>query len=97
MAKDFHKIGKFLKEKRLSAGLTQLEVAEALNYSTAQFISNMERGLCSLPLEKLSKLVKLYHISPKALVRVLMNQQKELIESHIYNNKRKVKSHSKRR
>lgn len=49
----------FIKSARESVGLSQRELAEKLGYSTGQFISNMERGLCSLPLNKMKKLCKL--------------------------------------
>ena len=49
-------IGKFLKEKRTKAGLTQQEVALGLSYDTAQFVSNWERGISLPPLVALPKL-----------------------------------------
>lgn len=38
---------RLLKEKRLASGLSQLEIAKTLGYSSGQFVSNWERGLCS--------------------------------------------------
>lgn len=43
-------IGTFLKSRRIERGLTQAELAKALGYSSPQFVSNWERGLCLPPL-----------------------------------------------
>ncbi len=43
-------VGRFLRSARVSAGLTQLDVTNALGYTTAQFCSNWERGI-SIPPE----------------------------------------------
>lgn len=54
------KIGKYLKIKRLEAGLSQKDVAKALNYRSAQLVSNWERGLCQPPPSKFRKLASIY-------------------------------------
>ena len=43
----------YLKDKRIEAGVTQAFLAESLGYSSAQYISNYERGLCNPPLKNL--------------------------------------------
>jgi transcriptional regulator with XRE-family HTH domain len=44
------------KTLRERAGLTQREVSDTLGYSTPQFISNVERGRCRFPVQKLYRL-----------------------------------------
>jgi len=39
------KLGKYLQQTRLNAGLSQAQVAKEANYTTPQFVSNIERGL----------------------------------------------------
>lgn len=51
-----------LKEMREKAGLTQMQVAEALGYSSAQFISNWEAGKARPPLKTLPRLAKMYGV-----------------------------------
>ncbi len=81
---DFHKeLGLFLKEYRLNKGLSQGAVARVLGYSSAQFVSNFERGLCSPPLQKLRVLVDLYGIPVDMLTELLVDSQKRLIEAHL--------------
>lgn len=46
----------FMRDARIKAGLSQGELAEALGYKSAQFVSNWERGVSSPPLALLRKL-----------------------------------------
>jgi transcriptional regulator with XRE-family HTH domain len=59
----FQVLGEFLQAKRLKVGLSQGDVAQKLGYSSPQFVSNFERGLCAPPLEKLKVLVSLYSVN----------------------------------
>ena len=61
-------IGNFFKSARETSGLTQKQVADHLSYSTAQFISNWERGLSAPPMETLPTLTKLYKLNQKDVV-----------------------------
>ena len=58
MAKD--SAGEILKKARVSAGLTQRQVADHFNYGTPQFISNWERGVSQPPMTILKTLEGLY-------------------------------------
>lgn len=61
------KFAEFLKNKRVDAGLSQMQVAEFLNYSTPQFISNWERGVSQPPVNSLKRLSLLYKTSAEEL------------------------------
>lgn len=63
----------FLKQKRVSAGLSQRDVADKLGYSTPQFISNWERGVSHPPINALKKLGELYKVSADDLFEVTLN------------------------
>lgn len=45
-----------LKKLRTRAGLTQQEVATKFGYTTAQFVSNWERGLITPPIKTAKRL-----------------------------------------
>ena len=78
MAKaDYAEFGTWLREERIKKGFTQLEVANVLGYTNAQFVSNAERGLCRLPFEAISKLVKLYGLDPENVIEHLVRQHYE--------------------
>jgi transcriptional regulator with XRE-family HTH domain len=72
-------VGKFLRERRVKAGLTQMDVATSLSYTTAQFISNWERGISMPPLETLPKISGLLKIPPKEIIAVISQYQEQLL------------------
>jgi transcriptional regulator with XRE-family HTH domain len=65
------------KSLREKAGLTQREVSDALGYSTPQFISNVERGRCRFPIQKLPKIKKLYGISADQVIGLILQEERE--------------------
>lgn len=64
---------KILREK---AGLTQRDVSDSLGYSTPQFISNVERGRCRFPVQKLPKIKKLYKLSTDQVLDLFLSEEK---------------------
>ncbi|MCH2535638.1 MAG: helix-turn-helix domain-containing protein [Bdellovibrionales bacterium] len=72
-------LGNYLKNKRNETGLTQSEVATKLGYSSPQFISNFERGLCSPPLKNLKTLVKLYKIPVEEIMTLILEEQESIL------------------
>lgn len=72
-------IGTQWKSLREKAGLTQRDVADELGYTTPQFISNVERGRCRYPVEKLARLKKLYGISTDNLVDLILREERQVI------------------
>ena len=40
-------LAKILKDSREAAGLSQMETAKKMGWSSPQFVSNIERGLCN--------------------------------------------------
>lgn len=65
------------KNLRERAGLTQSEVSRALGYSTPQFISNVERGRCRFPIQKLPRIRKLYRMSVEQVVELVVKEEKQ--------------------
>lgn len=68
------KFGKFLKRARLNAGLTQKNVSDTLGYSSAQFISNFERGIALPPIKKMKMIIKMYRLGTKDVVKRLTRE-----------------------
>lgn len=62
---------------RERAKLTQRDVSDALGYSTPQFISNVERGRCRFPIQKLSKIRKLYRLSVDQVVELIVTEERQ--------------------
>jgi transcriptional regulator with XRE-family HTH domain len=53
--KTFKNIGRVTKEARLKAKLSQVEACTLMGYKNGQFISNIERSLCSIPIKDIQK------------------------------------------
>jgi transcriptional regulator with XRE-family HTH domain len=74
------KLGEFLRDKRVRADLTQGFVAEKMGFTSPQFISNIERGLCSPPMDVLKRMVRLYKLRNPEVVKFLSRLQEEYFE-----------------
>lgn len=82
--RNFKAIGNFLREKRQQRELTQGEVAKPLGFLSAQFISNIERGLALPPLNCLRKMIELYDIEEDEIIDLLVEEERKYIRSVIY-------------
>ena len=71
----FQVLGDYLQSKRMKVGLSQGDVATKLGYSSPQFISNFERGLCAPPLEKLKVLVSLYSLNGEEVLKLMLKEE----------------------
>lgn len=45
----FQNVAKMARAARKKSGLTQTELAKEIGFGSPQFVSNWERGLCSVP------------------------------------------------
>ncbi len=84
----------YLRQKRVDSGLSQLDVARELGYSSPQFVSNWERGLVSPPLETIAVLIDLYKIPSNEVVSKILEETRDYLESNLG---RKKKSKSKKK
>lgn len=78
-------LSEFLKEKRTHAGLSQKDVADKLGYSSAQFISNWERGLSSPPIHTLRKLAEMYSVNVDEMFDVILESTLEQVRTDLRN------------
>ncbi len=81
LERNYEALGEYLQNMRLKANLTQREVSLALGYSSAQFISNFERGIAVPPLKKLKVLVKMYNMPPDVVMEMILNAEREIMSS----------------
>lgn len=86
----FKTIGNYTKEKRVAAGLSQVAVAKKLGYGSAQFISNVERGLCGYPLKNLKKLEKVLGVDLKHMRTLLVSAYTAEVSNAFFPKKKKV-------
>lgn len=84
--RSFSHIAKLVKTKRLGHPKTysQTELSTLLGYKNGQFISNVERGLCSIPLKNLKRLCEVLEISQTDLKAALLKDFEKTLEAHLY-------------
>jgi transcriptional regulator with XRE-family HTH domain len=85
----FKVLGDFLQARRIKAGLSQGDVATKLGYSSPQFISNFERGLCAPPLNKLKMLVALYDLNGEEVMKLLLREHERHLRKSLGLTKKK--------
>lgn len=85
-------LNQYLKQKRVDRGLSQLEVAKVLGYTSPQFVSNWERGLVSPPLDTMAVLIDLYKMKPEEVIAKILDETREDLETKLLRRKRRTKS-----
>lgn len=78
-----NRAGKLIKERRLKKNITQWELAYDLGLSTAQFISNIERGRAPLPAKYIPKLSSCLKVSAKTLMEANIKDYYEKMEQEV--------------
>ncbi len=56
-------------------------MAKKLGLKNGQFISNIERGLCSLPLKSIAKTSKILNVAPKTIKQAIKLDFKETLNN----------------
>jgi transcriptional regulator with XRE-family HTH domain len=72
-------LSRLFRQERLKSGLTQDKVCRILGYSSPQFLSNFERGLCMMPLKKLKKLIEIYNMDNHEVAHLILRLQEKYI------------------
>jgi transcriptional regulator with XRE-family HTH domain len=78
----FERLGSLLKDKRVEKGLTQMELAQELGYTSPQFVSNWERGMCSPAFDTLPLIAKILNISKKDVIHIIVEETKFELEEN---------------
>jgi hypothetical protein len=81
----FGHIAKLIKDARLThpKKYSQTELSTKLGYKNGQFISNIERGLCSVPVKSLSLLSLTLNIEPAKLKAALLADMDKTLENYL--------------
>lgn len=83
-------LGSYLKQKRIEAGYSQIELGKMFGYSSSQFISNWERGLAAPPEENLQQLIKLLKLRLQAVVFAMIEDYRVEVENKVFGKKRRA-------
>lgn len=76
----FDNIARLIKRKRINKVVSQIGLSAAIGYKNGQFISNIERGLCGLPAEKVFLLSELLDCTRQDIIDAITQDFKEYIE-----------------
>ena len=93
--RNFSYVAKLIKDKRLShpERYSQTQLSKTLGYKNGQFISNLERGLCSIPLKGMTNFLKVLNISEYELKTAILKDY-ELTLDYYLNESTKNSSNS---
>lgn len=65
------RLGGYLRAERRASGLTQYDIAKAMKLNSAQYISNIERGLITPSDQALRIMKKFYKFNPTKLAEIM--------------------------
>jgi transcriptional regulator with XRE-family HTH domain len=85
LTRNYVALGEYLQEMRIKSDLTQREVSLELGYSSAQFISNFERGISSPPLKKLKELIRMYKMPIEKVMGLVLEGEREVLVAALRN------------
>ena len=83
--RSFDSIAKLIREKRMGhpKGYSQSELSQLLGYKNGQFISNVERALCNVPLKMLGRVSEILSISHEELKSAILEDQEKTLENYL--------------
>ena len=70
--KTFENIALLLRSRRAEVGVSQESFSHSLGYKNGQFVSNVERGLCSIPYKKIPICADLLKIDPEEIIEAIV-------------------------
>ena len=81
----FKNIAELIKTQRQKhpKAYSQSELSNLLGYKNGQFISNVERALCNIPLKMLGKVSDVLDIDPELLKRAILKDHEETLDNHL--------------
>ena len=81
----FKHIAALIRNKRLQhpKGYSQSELSHLLGYKNGQFISNVERALCNIPLKMLGKVSEVLDIDPTELKAAILRDHEETLDNYL--------------
>lgn len=93
----FKNIAQLVRAKRLQhpKGFSQSELSHLLGYKNGQFISNVERALCNVPLKMLVRISDVLDIAPQELKTAILKDQEETLNNYLNLHDTKEVTHAK--
>jgi transcriptional regulator with XRE-family HTH domain len=94
--RSFKNIAFLVRTKRINhpKSYSQSDLSLLLGYKNGQFISNVERGLCNVPLKMMKKISEVLDIGPEDIKAAILKDHEETLNNFF--NKTQVKKVSTR-
>ena len=70
--RDFKEMAKLVKKNRLKKGFSQIQLSKSIGYTNAQFVSNTERALCTIPIKKHAQLAEALEVDKEEIKSAYM-------------------------
>jgi len=85
--RSFENIAKLIKTKRTqhAKGYSQSELSHLLGYKNGQFISNVERALCNIPLKMLGRVAEILDIPHNDLRDAILKDHENTLNNYLQN------------
>lgn len=82
--RSFKNIATLVRTKRVGhpKNYSQSDLSLQLGYKNGQFISNVERGLCNVPLKMMKKVSEVLDINPDELKAAILKDHEETLENY---------------
>lgn len=95
----FNHIATLVRVKRMAHPnvLSQTDLSELLGYKNGQFISNVERGLCNVPLKMMSRIAEILHITPEEIKTAILKDHEQTLENFFNTSHAVVTRHQKKK
>lgn len=77
------RVSKMIRGKRLELGISQHQVAKRIGMKQGQFISNIERDLCALPIKYVQRIGKVLDINADHLVVAIKEDYSDYVDEEI--------------
>lgn len=78
------------KRKTHPREFSQGELSSALGYKNGQFISNVERGKCGLPMHVMSKFCEILNVSEDEVKQAYLKDQEATVDAYLAESKKEV-------
>jgi transcriptional regulator with XRE-family HTH domain len=74
--KRFHNVAKLMRLRRIELGLSQSQTAKLIGFVRGQFVSNVERALCSVPPKKIESTAKVLQVDPSEIINAILEDER---------------------
>ena len=82
----FNHIAKLVRINRHKLGLSQNDIAKMIGFaSSGQFVSNVERGLCSIPFRKVKTAAAVLGIEPSEVIDAIVEDERDFMNEIVNN------------